>query len=135
MTTGKDFAPEYLSHSGQFVSPQQRMAMALRIHQTVEREMDAIERILSTIKPSIPIEAELGARTVVGVSRALREIRALNSPEDEMPPDDADPISGDIHAFREALAQRLKAFIVAERASEGACDADDGERMRSAPAG
>jgi hypothetical protein len=101
MATGNDIAAERLRDARQSVSPQQRMALAVRIHQTIEREMDAIERILSTIKPANPSEAELAARTVAGVSRALREIRALNAPEDEMPPDDPneDAVPRDIDAF------------------------------------
>jgi len=134
MTNGNDVTPTRLGDARQSVSPQQRTAMALRIHRTVEREMDAIDRILSMVKPCDPSEAELGARTVASVSRALREIRALNAPEDELPPDDAneDAIPRDIDAIREALAQRLEEFVAAERASEGARAADDGEPVRSA---
>ena len=60
------------------VSPQQRMALALRIQSVVEREMDAIERILGKITPSDQVEAEHGARTLASISRTLREIAALN---------------------------------------------------------
>ena len=65
--------------NSELVSPQQRMALALRIQQVVEREMDAIERILAIIPPSDQIEAEHGARALASVSRMLREIKALTA--------------------------------------------------------
>jgi hypothetical protein len=103
------------------VSPQQRMALALRIQQVVEQEMNAVERILSKIQPSDQIEAEHGARTLASVARTLREIKALNSPEDETPPDDADddPIPRDIDEFRRELARRVRGFIEARRRGGG----------------
>ena len=105
------------------LSPEQRLAMALRIQRVVEREMDAMERILAVIQPSDQIEAEHGARTLAGVSRALREIKALTEPVEVTPPDetDDDPVPRDIDEFREALARRIEAFVAAQRA------ADDGE--------
>jgi hypothetical protein len=101
------------------VSPQQRMALALRIQSVVEREMDAIERILEKITPADLIEAEHGARTLASISRTLREIAALNRPEQETPSDetDDDPVPVDIDGFRFALAGRIEAFVAAERAA------------------
>lgn len=92
------------------ISDQQRMALALRMQQVVEREMDAVERILGKIQPSDQIEAEHGARTLASVARTLREIKALNTPDDETPPDDADddPIPCDIDEFRFQLARRIR---------------------------
>lgn len=99
------------------ISDQQRMALALRLQQVVEREMDAVERILEKIKPSDQIEAEHGARTLAGVSRTLREIKALNTPQEEPAPDDIDddPIPPDIDEFRFELARRIRGFIEARR--------------------
>jgi hypothetical protein len=109
-----------LVNNGDPVSPQQRMALALRIQRVVEHEMDAVERILKNIAPSDQIEAEHGARTLASVSRTLREIAALNKPEDETPPDaaDDDPIPRDIDEFRRELARRINGLIEARRASE-----------------
>lgn len=109
---------------GDPVSPQQRMALALRMQQVVEREMDAVERVLDAIRPDDQGEAERSARTLASVSRTLREIKALNSPEDETPPNDADDDSlpRDIDEFREALARRIEAFIDARQGSEGGTD-------------
>lgn len=99
------------------VSPQQRMALALRIRRVVEHEMDAIERIVNHIKPSDQVEAEHGARTLASVARTLRVIQALNEPEDETPPDaaDDDPIPRDIDEFRRELARRIRGFIEVRR--------------------
>ena len=99
------------------LSPEQRMALALRMQQVVEREMDAIERILGKIKPSDQLEAEHGARTLATVARTLREIKALTTPEEETPPDEAnnDPVPGDIDEFRLELARRIRGFIESRR--------------------
>jgi hypothetical protein len=102
------------------LSPEQRLAMALRIQRVVEREMDAMERILAVIQPADQIEAEHGARTLANVSRALREIKALTELESETPPDEADddPVPRDIDEFREALACRIEAFVASRRAAD-----------------
>ena len=62
---------------GDPVSPQQRMALALRMQQVVEREMDAVERVLDAIRPDDEGEAERSARTLASVARTLREMAAL----------------------------------------------------------
>ena len=104
------------------MAQQQRLAIAQRIMTTVEREMDAIERILKTITPADPLEAEHGARTLASLSRTLRDIAALNRPDDETPPDDTDddddPVPQDIDEFRNELARRIRG-ILARRRSEG----------------
>lgn len=103
------------------VSPQQRMALALRIARIVECEMDAAERIVNTIKPSDQIEAEHGARTLASVARTLREIHALNQPDEATPPDetDDDPVPRDIDEFRNELARRIHALIDADSGGKG----------------
>ena len=114
-------------------SPQQRLAMALRMQRVVEREMDAVERVIEKIVPTDQIQAEHGARALASVSRTLREIRALTRPDDEAPPDatDDDPVPRDIDEFRDALARRIEAFIDAEQGGDGAADADAIERAQS----
>ena len=104
--------------------PEQRLAMALRVQHVIECEMDAMKRILAVIKPSNQLEAEQGARTLAGVSRALRELKALTEPDEVTPPDDADddPVPLDIDEFRNELARRINAFVDAERNGEGEAD-------------
>jgi hypothetical protein len=99
------------------VSLQQRAAIAQRIIGVVEREMDAIERILKVITPADQLEAEHSARTLASLSRTLREIAALNQPDNEMPPngpDDDDPRG--IDEFRRELTRRLQGIIDTRRA-------------------
>ncbi len=95
------------------VTLQQRMALALRMQSVVEREMDAIERILEKVTPADQIEAEHGARALASISRTLREISALNEPQPETPTDetDDDPVPRDIDEFRNELARRIRGFI------------------------
>jgi hypothetical protein len=114
-------------------SPQQRLALALRMQRVVERQMDAVERIVEKIVPADQAEAEHGARALASVARTLREIRALTRPDDEAPPDatDDDPVPRDIDEFRDALARRIEAFIDAEQGGDGAADADAIERAQS----
>ena len=106
------------------VSPQQRMALALRMQSVVEREMEAVERILEKVTPCNQIEAEHGARTLASISRTLREIHALNQPDEVTPPHetDDDPVPRDIDEFRNELARRIHALI----------DADGGETDKRA---
>jgi hypothetical protein len=101
------------------VTPQRRMALALRLQQIAERQMDAVERVLNKITASNQHEAEYGARTLASVARTLREIAALNSSAQETPPDDDDDsIPQDMDAFREELARRIHALIDAREDGE-----------------
>jgi hypothetical protein len=108
------------------VSPQQRAAITQRIMGAVERELDAIERIVEKIAPGDQIEAEHGARTTASIARTLRELAALNQPDKVTPPDetDDDPLPRDIDEFREALTRRIEAFIDAEQRGEGETSAE-----------
>jgi hypothetical protein len=102
------------------VSPQQRAQLAQRIQTVVERQMDAIERVLNAVTPADHGDAERSARTLASVSRALREVAALNR-SDEAPPADEtsdDSAPRDIDAFRDELARRIHAFIDARQATD-----------------
>ena len=66
--------------------PANRVAIAARIATVVEREMDAVERVLKVIGPANQIEAERSARTLAAIARTLREIAAFNQ-SDEVKPD------------------------------------------------
>ena len=131
MVAKKAIAPELLAEAKRLepagaaatdITQQQRLAIAQRIMTTVEREMDAIERILQTITPADPLEAEHGARTLASLSRTLRDIAALNRPDEETPHDDTDddddPVPDDIDEFRNELARRIEALIASGGAGE-----------------
>lgn len=71
------------------VSQQQRVALAVRIQSVVEREIAAVERVLDAVGAADGGEAERTARTLASISRTLREIAALNQPDEVNPPDEA----------------------------------------------
>ena len=102
------------------VSAQQRHQIALRIQATVEREIAAVERVLDVLGPDDKSEVERNSRTLSSLARTLREIAALNHP-DQAPPDEADddPVPSDIDEFRRELARRIRGFIEARRIGAG----------------
>jgi hypothetical protein len=102
------------------VTPAQRAALAQHMMRASEREIDAVERILAKVNPDGPVEAEQCARTVASVARTLREIAALNQPDEVTPADDTDddPVPLDIDEFRLELARRIRGLIEARRDRE-----------------
>jgi hypothetical protein len=97
--------------------PAARIALAARLQSVVERELNAVERVLAKVGPSNQGEAERSARTLASISRALREIAAFAKPDEVTPPDetDDDPVPRDIDEFRRELARRIRGFIEARR--------------------
>lgn len=108
--------------------PADRVAIAARMQQVVERQMDAVERVLAILGPANQIEAERTARTLASTARTLRDIAAFNQPDEMTAPDaaDDDPVPRDIDAFRDALARRIEAFVAARRAADDGGVPDDG---------
>ncbi|MBI1203986.1 MAG: hypothetical protein GC182_15905 [Rhodopseudomonas sp.] len=108
------------------VSSQRRAAIAERIQAVVEREMEAVERVLAVIGPADQAEAEGSARALASIARTLREVAALNLPNEEVKDaDDADAgaeIPRDMDEFRRELARRLHAIIDAQSAEAGGGD-------------
>jgi len=106
--------------NGEPVSAQRRMAIAERIQDVVERHLAAVERVLAVLGPSDQAEAERTSRTLGGLSRTLREVAALNQPE-QAPPNEADddPIPSDMDEFRRELARRINALIDARQRDAG----------------
>ena len=92
---------------------QQRAALAVRIQNVVEREMAVVARVVNLLGPADEAEAERTVRTLAGITRTLREIAALNQPDEMTPPNetDNDPIPRDIDEFRNELARRINALI------------------------
>jgi hypothetical protein len=103
------------------VAPWQRNALAQRIMIAAERDIDAVERILAKVAPNDPIEIEYSARVVASVARTLREIAALNQPDEVTPTDDTDddPVPLDIDEFRLELARRIHVLVDARRNRQG----------------
>lgn len=103
--------------------PADRVAIAARIATVVERELDAVERVLKVIGPNNQVEAERSARTLASIGRALREIAAFNESH-EVTPDDADDdaVPRDIDEFRNELARRINEFVDARRSGTDGAD-------------
>lgn len=118
------------------VSPELRHAIAQRIQSVVERELAAVEQVLAVLGPSGKADAEQSARTLASIARTLREIAALNRPEQETPPDEAthDPIFIDIDEFREELARRIRSFVDARRIRSRGADGDAAAGTDAGPA-
>ena len=62
----------------------------MRIQNVVEREMAVVERVVNLLGPADEAEAERTVRTLAGISRTLREIAALNQPDEVTPPNETD---------------------------------------------
>jgi CRP-like cAMP-binding protein len=95
-------------------------ALAKRILDVVEREMDAVEAVLKQLGPADTAEAERSARTLASLARTMREIAALARSDDVTPPDDPDDdaVPRDIDALRDELARRIHAIIDARQRDE-----------------
>jgi hypothetical protein len=99
-------------------------ALAIRVYDAVQRQMDAIESIQRTLRPTQEIQSERTVRILAALNRALREI-AMISKTDETTfsnATDPDPVPNDLEQFRRELARRIKGLVDAERgrAGEGA---------------
>ncbi|HET9715747.1 MAG TPA: hypothetical protein VFP60_06125 [Pseudolabrys sp.] len=90
-----------------------QIALAQRVQNAVEREIEAVERILQKIMPADQGEAERSARALASVSRALSQIVALNQTELSSSADatDDDPIPDDEDEYRAELTRRIKNFM------------------------
>jgi hypothetical protein len=97
-------------------------ALAARVQRVVERELDAIDRVLSVLGATDSVEAERSARTLASLARALKEVMRLTAPE-QTPEADEDDDGGprDLEEFRRELARRLEA-LAAGAAAEAAGD-------------
>jgi hypothetical protein len=96
------------------------VALAERILGVVEREMDAVDRVLAQLGPADSGEAERSARTLASLARTMHEIAALAKPDKATPPDetDDDPLPTDIDELRFELARRIEGLVEAQRQQE-----------------
>lgn len=105
------------SSSGPARAPLDRQQLAARIQRSIERELDAIERVLDLLQPQNGNEAERAARTLAALARTLREVATLDTdPAAEADPDD-DAGPRDMEEFRRELTRRMES-IIAERADQ-----------------
>lgn len=98
-------------------------ALAQRVQRVVERELEAIDRVLNAIGAADSAEAERSARTLASLARALKEVMRLNAPEETPEADDDDAVPRDLDEFRRELARRLEA-LAAEETTPAAGDGE-----------
>jgi AcrR family transcriptional regulator len=96
-----------------------RQTLAARIQHSIERELDAIEKVLDLLQPQNGNEAERAARTLAALARTLREVANLDTDPSAEPDDDDDAGPRDMDEFRRDLARRMEAIVAAR---EGATD-------------
>lgn len=95
-----------------------RTALVARIQGAVEREIAAVEAILTTLSGeanAAPDEAERAARTLASLARTLSELTRIECAASESrnaPADDAqEDIPRDLDELRSALSRKLESFI------------------------
>jgi len=97
-------------------SPQERMALAQRIQGVVEREIAAVEQILSTLGASDASETEGAARTLASLARTLRELVHLDTTPPSPEPVDDQSLPRDLDELRRALSRRLDQLVAEAKA-------------------
>lgn len=97
-----------------------RTALVARIQGAVEREIAAVEAILTTLgceagTPAAPDEAERAARTLASLARTLSELTRIECAASEArnaPAADAqEELPRDLDELRSALSRKLESFI------------------------
>ena len=119
------------------LNPATATVAAAHLHDVIERELTAVERILDVLGPADAGDAECAARTLASLARTLREIALSSRGDEAAPPDDTDddPIPRDIDEFRRELARRIHAFVDSRTGSgvpdqpEGALEHAPGARL------
>ena len=108
------------------VTTERRAALYARAYRAAEQQMDTIECIQQTLRPTQAAQSERAVRTLAVLNKMLHGIMAMTKPDEEAPPDDSDDdaVPRDIDEFRGALARRIEAFIDARQ--RGARGADQG---------
>jgi hypothetical protein len=102
--------------------------MAAQVRDLVQRELDAVARVLDALAPDNPAEGERAARTLASVARTLRELSMVSEEGDEAEAaaDDDDDIPRDIDELRRELARRIHAFVDERTGSRLPVDAEAG---------
>jgi len=92
-------------------SPEARIALAERIQTVAEREIAAVEQVLTILGTSDASETEAAARTLASLARTLRELRQLDATMATPEPTDDEPVPRDIEELRRSLARKLDALV------------------------
>jgi hypothetical protein len=97
--------------------PQDRMAVTQRIQAVVEREIAAVEQIVTTLGTSKPSKTEGAARTLASLARTLRELVHLNTPPTTPEPVNDPLMPRDLDELRRALSRRLDQLVADAKAA------------------
>jgi AcrR family transcriptional regulator len=104
--------------------PAERLALAERVQNTIERQLTAVESVLAAMGTPQPEAAEAHARTLASLARTMREMMRLHvAPPDE--PADDDDVPRNIDDLRRELCRKVDALI-AGRTREAACEPEQG---------
>ena len=97
-----------------------RRAAAARIMTMLEDELARIENTFKDIGACTEVAFDNRIRTLLGVTKALREVELISKSDEVNPPDAADnDATRDIDEFREALARRVESFATAQQNAIG----------------
>jgi hypothetical protein len=91
-------------------APAERVALIERMQKVVEREIDAVEQVLTTLGASDRLETEGAARTLASLARTLRELAQLDTAPPAETNNDHSSVR-DLDEFRRDLSRRLDRII------------------------
>jgi hypothetical protein len=95
--------------------------------ETVRTELATVKRMRERMKhqPQSPLDAERTARTLSSLTQTMHRLQRMRCGTPEVGLHD-DDMPSDIDAFREALAQRIEAFLASRGDEDDAGDGDGG---------
>ena len=96
-------------------APSERVALIERLQKVVEREIDAVEQVLTTLGASDPGETEGAARTLASLARTLRELAQLDTAPPAETNNDHSSVR-DLDEFRRDLSRRLDQLVAGAKA-------------------
>jgi hypothetical protein len=87
-------------------------AIAARISEAVDRQLEAVEGILASLAPAELAEAERGARTLAALARTLTELSKIKTGGDATEPaNDEHAAPRTLDELRDALLERLEQAV------------------------
>jgi hypothetical protein len=100
-----------------------RRTAASRIMTMLEDELARIENTFKDVGACTEAAFDNRIRTLLGVTKALREVELISKSDEVNTPDAADnDATRDIDELREALARRIESFIAAQQSGVGGTD-------------
>ena len=92
--------------------------LAIRVQRAIERELDAIEKIIARLGPASANvgEAERAARTLASLARTLKEVTRLDPPQAPTTADD-EAMPRDYDELRRALSEKLERIVAEQSAA------------------